>query len=338
MCENQSDQKIEEIVEELYDEFNEERIRLSSIYDKNLLSIKESEQYIQELSKNNETDFSIFSPRSIKVDNTEKIRSLEQKIDEIQEENHSISERLKYYDKKVEQLESIKSQGKEDCLNDDSSILKLLEIEKKRVSRELHDTTVQTLTHMVHKTELCMKYMDTDTIKAKLELELIHKGIKDIIDELRATIFQLRPSAYDDINFESAATQVIEEIKKTTDIKILYQLKGNYDNIDDMILISTIRIIQEACNNAIKYSEAKEIKVEINHTDHIVHIMIQDNGKGFDEKAIHKEEPINKFGITIMKERTKILNGKFELKTRKNKGTIINVSIPVPLKGEDKCQ
>jgi two-component system sensor histidine kinase DegS len=80
-------------------------------------------------------------------------------------------------------------------------ILQTVESERQRIARDLHDSTVQSLTSLTHKTELCLKLMDVDPIRCRLELTSQGKILKDIINELRNMIYNLRPMSFDDIGF-----------------------------------------------------------------------------------------------------------------------------------------
>ncbi len=338
MEENISKKDLKDIIDDLYNEFNEERIRLKVVSEDNIKRIEEIEHYIFELSKSSESDFSIFSPRSTKVDHTEKIEQLKEEQKSIKTENESILHKLEYYEEKVQKLQGLYSNeesvvDKQDCI-EDVSILLLQEMEKQRISRDLHDSTVQNMTHLVHQSELCMKYMDTDPIRAKLELESIHKGIKDLINETRTIIFNLRPMSFDDIGFQGAIEHLVEVLQKSTDIKIVCHIEGNYDNIDDVILLSIIRIVQEASNNAIKHSEAKEIAITIAIVKNQISVEISDNGRGIQTRKHSKEEGLSGFGISIMEERTKVLKGSFHIATKNREGTKISILIPITMKGE----
>lgn len=71
--------------------------------------------------------------------------------------------------------------------------LEMQELEKKRIARELHDTTVQNLTAMVHKIEYCTRLIDADPISAKLEMQTMISTIRATIEEMRGIIYDLRP-------------------------------------------------------------------------------------------------------------------------------------------------
>ena len=67
------------------------------------------------------------------------------------------------------------------------------EMDRKRIANELHDTSLQDLTHIIHQIELSSLYIDIDPIKAKLELEDVNNQIRRVIQDIRNTIFNLRP-------------------------------------------------------------------------------------------------------------------------------------------------
>lgn len=321
-----SKDELSNIVDDLYNEFVEETIRLKTMHEDYTKKEIETKRYIDELEKNDDIDFSFFSPRSIKVNNTDKIEQLKMELQHNTEEKEKVLSRLKYYEEKVQKLKNYNRSN--------TSMILLQEMEKQRISRDLHDTTVQNLTHMVHKSELCMKYIENDPTRAKLELESIHKGIKDIINDMRTTIFNLRPMSFDDLGFIGAIEHMMEVLQESTNMKLEYHIEGDYNRINDIILISVIRIIQEACNNAIKYSKASNFIIDCKIDHENILIMIKDNGIGIQSKDSEESDGKNGFGISIMKERTKILKGSFDLSSENQRGTTINISVPITEKGE----
>ena len=90
-------------------------------------------------------------------------------------------------------------------------------------------------------------------------------------------------------------------------------------------------MIQEAVNNAVKYSKAKNIHVSLEHSSSQLRINIMDDGRGFDLEKLKESGhfAISGHGIFNMKERTAFINGNFELDSKPGKGTNINISIPL---------
>ena len=84
------------------------------------------------------------------------------------------------------------------------------EAERKRIAEELHDTTVQDLVHLSQQLELANMYLNQDINLSRIELAKAKKHIKKIIEDMRGTIYDLRPMAFDDIGWKSA----IEKIRK----------------------------------------------------------------------------------------------------------------------------
>lgn len=180
-------------------------------------------------------------------------------------------------------------------------------------------------------------YIDKDPIRAKLELETVMKQLKSVIDEMRETIFNLRPMSYDDLGFRQCLDDLIINLKsKFADFDIIideYNLDDYQWNTDDkqtinIILLSIYRIIQEAIMNALLHSGGNKIDIDLVVTDHICNIAVTDNGKGFlvDEKSKQKEKH---FGISIMRERASLLNGNIDIQSQIGSGTKVKIRIPL---------
>ena len=98
---------IREIIEELYDEFLKERIRLNDICDANIVKIDEIDHKIVTLRKNEDVDFRVFSPRNVSPVNSEKIVELEKEKDELERESKNSAKQLKYYSERTDKLDKV---------------------------------------------------------------------------------------------------------------------------------------------------------------------------------------------------------------------------------------
>ena len=209
---------------------------------------------------------------------------------------------------------------KENNVNIHIKMLEAQELERQRIARDLHDSTVQNLTNCVHKLEYISKIIDTDPERSKMELIMLEKNTRTVINEMREIIY---------VTIE----RELIRLENIGNIKINYTVNGKADdNIKPVISLTIFRIVQEACNNAIKHSKASSIDVVLNYNSNNIELSISDDGVGFDLDLYDNNNPddINSgFGLSMMKERVFLLSGKFNIKSSKNKGTIINVVVPL---------
>ena len=222
---------------------------------------------------------------------------------------------------------------KENNVNIHIKMLEAQELERQRIARDLHDSTVQNLTNCVHKLEYISKIIDTDPERSKMELIMLEKNTRTVINEMREIIYNLRPVSFEDIGIDVTIERELIRLENIGNIKINYTVNGKADdNIKPVISLTIFRIVQEACNNAIKHSKASSIDVVFNYNSNNIELSISDDGVGFDLDLYDNNNPddINSgFGLSMMKERVFLLSGKFNIKSSKNKGTIINVVVPL---------
>ncbi len=209
----------------------------------------------------------------------------------------------------------------------DLSILNIQEEERQRIAMELHDTSLQTLAHVIHQVDLAGIYMEKDIVRSKLELAEVKQNIKVVIEEIRNTIFDLRPMSFDDLGIEETIQRYIEYINKDHNFRIYTDI-GNIDTTYYIIMANIYRIIQECISNAIKHSGGDEIYLKCYSENKVCYIEIKDNGKGFVDGEYEQDGQIH-FGLSVMKERVMILNGEIRIDSEKNKGTKISVVIPL---------
>ena len=129
-----------------------------------------------------------------------------------------------------------------------------------------------------------------------------------------------------------AITKLTTELMKLTGKHIMLYNKTDFNQrLDSLAEINIYRITQEAINNAIKYADSKHILVSISHSEEILSIVIDDNGKGFDSNKIKnlKNADGGGMGLTFMKERIKYINGRLFLTSELNKGTRVTLNIPL---------
>lgn len=270
----------------------------------------------------------------------DEINELEYKITEIENDNKKFIEMSEYmtiYINDHKQSKVKKSIYSEMGIR----ILKAQEDERQRIASDIHDTTVQNLTYLVHKTELCIKMLDIDQIRAKLELASMSNTIKSVINDMRDIIYDLKPMSLDDLGFIITLERHINQMMLAHDIHIRLSCDEQIEALLPLVKLSLFRVIQEACWNVIKHAKATQIDIlfKVHQMDGTISIVIKDNGDGFNllEYQSKSLERNTGFGLSIMKERIGLLSGKIDIQSSKGKGTIINISIPmITCKEEEK--
>ena len=201
------------------------------------------------------------------------------------------------------------------------------ELDRKRISSELHDTSLQDMTHMIHQLELCSLYIDVDPLKAKLELEDVSNQLRKVIQDIRNTIFDLRPMSFDDLGLEETIDQYISFIKKKYNINFLTYI-DNVNYLDEKKKLAIYRIIQECLMNSAKHSKADNIKLRLNDNESEIIIIIEDDGIGIEQTKC-SERYNTHYGLAIIRDRVDYLNGAYVIKSNdKCNGTSIEIKIP----------
>lgn len=242
-------------------------------------------------------------------------------------ENYFSAKKNEFLEENKRELE-IKENHRGDIFNKRLQILDIQEKERHRIARNLHDTTLQNLSHLVHNIELSSLYIDKDPIRARLELEVVNKKLKSVIQEMRNIIFDLRPMTFDDFGIKESFERLVDKLKETSKISIDY----NIDNINcnnSLILMTIFRIVEECLNNAIKHSGGSKIFFEIKKDDNDnCIIVVSDNGVSFDSKNISSSKD-GHFGLCILEERVKLLSGTMQIDSKPEHGTTIKILVPL---------
>ena len=210
-----------------------------------------------------------------------------------------------------------------------NQMIRIQEEERKRISRELHDETSQSLTAVLLGLRALATSIDDETQKMRV-LEM-----RDIVSEALSSVHymavRLRPILLDELGIRAAIAKYIETYQKRYNIKVSFISKNiqEGERFFPEIEISVYRIVQEALSNIVKHAEAEKIQVELTYENGLLRLTIQDDGKGFDPDILEEYQVANNsLGIAGMQERTELLGGTFEITSAWKEGTRIAVEIP----------
>ncbi|KUO61759.1 MAG: histidine kinase [Gracilibacter sp. BRH_c7a] len=207
-------------------------------------------------------------------------------------------------------------------------VISAQEEERKRISRELHDETSQSVAALGVGLKSALEVMNQDRDYAQKILEDLKNNTSMTLKEVHRIIYDLRPSLLDDLGLLPALTWYAESRLANTRIKSHINIKGKPVRLSDETEITIFRIVQESIVNAVKYSNAKNLYLCFKFNENELIISVKDDGIGFDVIKTIKEGK-ESFGLLGMKERAELISGNLEIDSKRNEGTTIQLKLSI---------
>jgi len=205
-----------------------------------------------------------------------------------------------------------------------TSLIDGQEMERQRLSRDLHDGLGQSILAVKIKLE---QTKDSSAEKSRQIIFETQELLRNTIQEIRNISNDLMPPVLESFGLELGLKNLCKDTEANTGINIGFSWDGVPDSLNKRLQIYLYRISQEAINNITKHSAASQASIEISHSQNIISLTIADNGKGFD---IDKTD-INGNGIMNIKQRVELLRGEYKIYSSLGNGTRININIPINL-------
>jgi len=194
--------------------------------------------------------------------------------------------------------------------------------ERQRMARELHDTLSQGLAGLILQLEAADAHLTANrNDKAQSIIISAMEQARTTLADARHVIDDLRQPSLDDL--DSALRREIDRFTEATGISVNYQTDQT-PPLPDSTKETLIRAVAESLSNVAHHANAQNVEVKVEANDQNLSITIQDNGQGFDASAI----PAGHYGILGIKERIRLVNGKFNIQSENGKGTVLKIEIP----------
>ena len=210
------------------------------------------------------------------------------------------------------------------------TILDSQENERKLVAQEIHDSISGSLAAIKFALEEKLDSMGQNPSPDVISLEKIVSQVDATIKECRRVSAHLRPSLLDELGLLPILNWHCREFENLhSGLHIEQQLDAAEDDIPEKLKVVIYRVLQEAMNNIVKHSGATRVSLLLEKQDQRIEFTVADNGRGFDpEKKFAESTITGGFGISGMRDRTLLCDGKFELTSEKGKGTKVHISLP----------
>jgi len=207
-----------------------------------------------------------------------------------------------------------------------SNLQNIREEERTSIAREIHDELGQQLTGLKMDIFWLTRKINTSDseIAAKLteSIELINATVASV----RKIATNLRPSILDDLGLIAALEWQGEEFEKRSGTHVEFSNKAGDFLLKPDSITAIFRIYQELLTNVARHANASFVKVTLKKMNNSLFFSLTDNGIGFDPDSISKKKTLGLLGI---KERTLILGGTYEFKSKQGEGSETIISIPL---------
>ncbi|MBI2941905.1 MAG: sensor histidine kinase [Chloroflexi bacterium] len=218
-------------------------------------------------------------------------------------------------------------------------MLLLIEEERRRVARELHDEAGQALTASIFRIDLCVNTLPPDTeeqVRERIvaELQAIRTMLFDCSRQLHRLTLNLRPPMLEDLGLVATVQwfvrQCTNQYRLPIELTIDPGIPPSAGAYSPIIETTVFRIVQESLTNVARHAQATLAQVQLTRASGELSVVVVDNGRGF---AV--EQPRNKTtgristGLIGMRERARLLGGTLEVSSIEGRGTMVRLRIPL---------
>lgn len=210
-------------------------------------------------------------------------------------------------------------------------VIQAQEEERRRISRELHDSPLQSLILLHRKLDLLESQSADLPDKTQQQLMDVRHQVVEIADELRRFSRDLRPSILDDLGLAPAVRWLANDLSDRTGVRVDFESSDTWQRLSSDVELGLFRIAQEALRNVERHAHASSVRVALTYADHQVRLSISDNGIGLgnNDEPIEHAAKAGKLGLLGMQERVRLLGGTLSIESEPNQGSRVEVLVPI---------
>jgi signal transduction histidine kinase len=211
-----------------------------------------------------------------------------------------------------------------------ASVTDTQEEERKRIARDLHDGTVQSLIAIGQRIELSRDTLGEQPVElSKTQLTELRNMVTETIASVRQFSRDLRPLALEDLGLIPALQFLVNRLTQEEGMSAELQIEGEAAGLSPDLETTVYRLIQEALSNIRKHAQASEVLVTVRFLPRQTILEIQDNGVGFAvPQSTTDLARTGSFGLLGMEERAHLFGGDISIQSAINQGSIIRVILP----------
>jgi signal transduction histidine kinase len=203
------------------------------------------------------------------------------------------------------------------------------EDERRKIAEALHDSIGPLLAFSERELGNLQRFAPKEIA---LSLDEVKHHINDAVKQTRSLTFDLSPSSLYDLGFETAIEELAEQFAQERKLKFAFQNSDEPKPLTEESKVLLYRSVRELLVNIAKHADAKTVSVNLATLDSDIEITIKDNGKGFDIKKLDAKSAKSRgFGLFSIRERLTHIGGRFDIESKKGKGTKVTLLAPLDL-------
>ena len=204
--------------------------------------------------------------------------------------------------------------------------------ERTRIARDFHDTLLQSFQGLLFRFQAVRELHRTRPAEAEQILDTALDQAAQAITEGREAVQGLRASTVetDDlaVAIKTLGGDLAAEASSTRSVGLHVEVEGAARSLHPIVREDIYRIAGEALRNAFRHAEANQVEVELHYDERQLRLRVRDDGKGIDPTFLTTQGREGHFGMHGMRERAKLISGKFTVWTAPGSGTEIELSVP----------
>jgi signal transduction histidine kinase len=276
----------------------------------------------------------------VEVSSRDEIGALARSFDTMRARLAEFNNRLQKYNVELEQrvLDRTRElvRGKKQLALLLDEVIRAQEDERKRIARELHDETSQSIAAIGMSIEIASIALEEKKLTPGMLQELRHR-VSQLLDDMNMLIQDLRPPVLDDLGLKSAIRWLLERHLAEKGIKYRLSASPEFETlgmgdglIKEQAELTLFRVIQEAVINISKHADASNVEVSLSLKDSHMFMEVIDDGVGFDVRKVMDEgSEDGGYGLLGINERVGLLEGTLNIHSRPGEGTRITLNIPL---------
>lgn len=243
-----------------------------------------------------------------------------QEIEDLRHTLEQMAEQIRRYQAGMQSYVAAITQGQEE--------------ERKRLARELHDDTAQSLAGLIQRIKLCQRDLTRNPERIAARLAELEELATMAWQNVRRFSEDLRPSYLEQLGLVPALETLVEQTNGVEGLQVGLQVRGRPQRLSSGLELALFRIVQEALNNVRQHAQARHVAVHLEFGPEGVTATVEDDGVGFDVPELpHELAGQGHFGLMGMRERVLLFGGQLSIHSEPGRGTRVIAYLPTAASG-----